>query len=277
MVQNLGTIKGPLILFGGPYSNLQATLAMKQIADSRGVSPQQVICTGDLVAYCADPQETVDMIREWGIHTVMGNCEESLGQGAEDCGCGFESGSACDLLSVAWYRYADSRLNSNSRRWMLNLPRRIEFEFAGRKIAVIHGGSEQINQFIFSSTEKAEKIRQIQLLSADVVIGGHCGLPFGQQLRQSAWLNSGVIGMPANDGSKDGWYLELAVQQGKMRCRWNRLEYDASAAQQRMYKQQLRNGYADALLTGLWPSTDICPLAEQQQTGKRLVIEDLVL
>ena len=277
MIENLGAIEGPLILFGGPYSNLQATLAMKQIADSKGIPPQRIICTGDLVAYCADPQETVDLIREWGIHTVMGNCEESLGKGAEDCGCGFESGSACDLLSAAWYRYADTRLNNDSRKWMLKLPERIEFELAGRKVAVIHGGAEQINQFIFSSTEEAEKSRQIQLLSADVVIGGHCGLPFGQKIGPSAWLNSGVIGMPANDGSADGWYLELTDQQGKLLCRWRRLEYDAAKAQQRMLREGLHNGYADALLTGSWPSTDICPPCEQEQAGERLYVEDLVL
>lgn len=73
---------------------------MRAVAEQLAIPPQQVICTGDLVAYCAHPQETVELIRDWGIHIVRGNCEESLASGALDCGCGFEEGSVCSTLSV---------------------------------------------------------------------------------------------------------------------------------------------------------------------------------
>lgn len=32
---------------------------------------------------------------------IAGSCEENLAAGALDCGCGFEEGTACDLLSRA--------------------------------------------------------------------------------------------------------------------------------------------------------------------------------
>src|SRR5450432_1834339 len=96
----------PLLLFGGCYSNLQATQALFDQAKRLGIPPNRVICTGDVVAYAADPAATVDLVRQAGMHVVMGNCEESLGTNAADCGCGFATGSACDLLSVAWYAHA---------------------------------------------------------------------------------------------------------------------------------------------------------------------------
>ena len=78
-----------MLIFGGPYSNLQATIAMQARAAELEIPAKRTLCTGDIVAYCAEPAETIDLIRSWGIHVVMGNCEESLAFSEPDCGCGF--------------------------------------------------------------------------------------------------------------------------------------------------------------------------------------------
>ena len=102
----LGVLDGPLLLFGGPYSNDQATEALLAEAQARDIPPQRIICTGDVVAYGGDPGKTVDLIRGAGVHVVMGNCEEAVGFGADDCGCGFEEKSECAVWSRAWYAHA---------------------------------------------------------------------------------------------------------------------------------------------------------------------------
>ena len=94
---------GPVLIFGGNYSNLEATVALQREAARLGIRPDNIVCTGDVVAYCADPVATVGAIRDWGIHVIMGNCEESLGWSQDDCGCGFEEGTACEQLSIDWY------------------------------------------------------------------------------------------------------------------------------------------------------------------------------
>ena len=47
-------------------------------------------------------------------------------------------------------------------------------------------------------------------------------LLFGQRVGGKFWLNSGAIGMPANDGSRDGWYLPLSPIDGGIRAEWHR-------------------------------------------------------
>ena len=84
MTQNL-----PVLVFGGPCSNLQAVEAVLAEALRRGIGPDRVICTGDLAAYCGEPAATIERVRAAGIRVVMGNCDEQLGAGAADCGCGF--------------------------------------------------------------------------------------------------------------------------------------------------------------------------------------------
>ena len=87
-------LDGPTLMFGGPYSNLEATRAVLAEARRRQIPPERVICTGDVVAYGADGNATVDLIRSAGIHVVAGNCEEALARRARDCGCGFAQGSS---------------------------------------------------------------------------------------------------------------------------------------------------------------------------------------
>ncbi|WP_425070852.1 metallophosphoesterase family protein [Sagittula sp. S175] len=90
----------PVMVFGGPVSNLQAVQALRAEAAARGIPAERVVCTGDVVAYCGDPAATVAEVRDWGCHVLAGNCERQLAENAEDCGCGFDEGSTCDVLSV---------------------------------------------------------------------------------------------------------------------------------------------------------------------------------
>ncbi len=109
------------------------------------------------------------------------------------------------------------------------------------------------------------------------MIGGHCGIPFGRRLGQRAWLNAGVIGLPANDGSRDGWFLLLYPEGDAIRCRWERLAYDAEGSARHMRETGLDGGYADSLLNGRWPSQQVLPEVERQQQGQRLKLPDLLI
>ena len=266
-IRDLGELHGPLLFFGGPYSNLQATEAMRAEAERRRIPPDRVICTGDIVAYCAQPNETIELIRDWGVPVVMGNCEESIGNGADDCGCGFEEGSACDVLSDTWYTYTNSRVSADHRAWMRELPTRVDFTFSGKRFAVVHGSVSRINEFVFSSTAIDIKQRELAQIDVDGIVGGHCGLPFTQQIGDKLWHNPGVVGMPANDGTQRGWYSVWSNKGTEIRIDTLPLAYDAAAANQVMIEAGLINGYADGLLTGLWPSLDVLPDSERALCG----------
>ena len=272
---NLTDLSGPVLLFGGPYSNIQATRAMRSEAMGLGIPPHNIICTGDLVAYCGDPEETVNFIRDWGIHVVMGNCEESIGNQLEDCGCGFDKDSVCSTLSAEWFEFASARISAINRRWMKQLPKKICFQFATRQFVVLHGGVANISEFIFSSSDPDKKLRDIKSVDADCIIGGHCGIPFGHSVHEKFWLNSGVIGMPANDGTRDGWYMLLEPMGQEIMVSWHNLSFDADATASSMQNAGLGRSYHDALLTGIWPSMDILPREEMSQQGKQIALPSI--
>ncbi|MCP4077619.1 MAG: metallophosphoesterase [Gammaproteobacteria bacterium] len=275
-IPDLGDIKSDLLIFGGPYSNLAATESLLEQANSLEIKPSHIICTGDIVAYCAEPEQTSQLILNSGMSVVMGNCEESLASDSNDCGCGFEHNMLCSVLSEKWYSYAQQNISNNTREWMSTLPPAIEFTCGGKKFRVIHGGVDQVNQFIFASTEPTLKQQQFDKLNIDCIIGGHCGLPFGQQLGNKHWLNAGVIGLPANDGTQQGWYLLLHPTKNTVEISWHRLSYPVQKSYDSMLQAGL-NEYAESLVSGLWPGTDILPLTEKSAQGLPLTIPAVIL
>jgi uncharacterized radical SAM superfamily Fe-S cluster-containing enzyme len=270
----LETMEGPLLVFGGPYSNLEATAAVLAEARRRGIAPSNVVCTGDVVAYGADAAATVALVRSAGIRVIMGNCEESLAAGAGDCGCGFAAGSACDALAAAWYAHADRQLGADDRRWMAGLPRRLDISVAGLRLAVVHGAIAAINRFVFASTPTRVMEHDLAIAEVDGIIAGHCGLPFsrvlaGQDRGCRLWHNAGAIGLPANDGTPRTWFSVLTpmAEPRSLAIEHVPLAYDHATAARKTRDAGLPAGYAEALATGLWPSCDVLPKAEARLQG----------
>lgn len=258
--RDLGTLDDTVLLFGGPYSNAQATSALLAAAQALGISSERLICTGDVVAYCGAPRKTVDLIRSAGAVVVAGNCEKQLGQRALDCGCGFQAGTTCDLLSNSWYKFAQSRMRDADCVWMNACPDILSFRHHGKRYAVIHRGVSDIARFIWeaSSTEVYEeegRLLEQAIGPVDAVIAGHSGIPFKRATPQGHWINVGAIGMPPHDGSSQTRFATL----GAGAVTFHGLEYDVASAQAEMRAAGLTQGYEKALATGYWPSEDVLP------------------
>ena len=272
-VRDLGTLHGDLLVFGGVYSNLQALEKMRAIVEDLGIPPENVICTGDIVGYCAQPQECLEAVRDWGIHTIAGNVEIQLRDDSDIGGCNFEEGSRCANFSTLWYPYAKIHVDPAIRPWLMQMPDHITFQYGGRRFRVLHGSMEDTSGFVFRSTPWAEKLGQLEAAEADVILGGHCGLPFNDMQGEKAWLNAGVIGMPANDGTTRVWYMRLHENAHGPFFTHEHFEYDHSTAADLMRRNHLPPEYAHTLETGLWDNCEILPDAETREQGFRLEFE----
>ncbi len=153
---------------------------------------------------------------------------------------------------------------------MGSLPERIDITIGACRLAAIHGGVSAINKFVFASTPEEDLLYEMDLAGLDGVIGGHCGLPFTRIAGDRLWHNSGVIGMPANDGTPRVWYSVLTPTKDGVSISQHALDYDHTAAAARMRAEPLPAGYADCLVTGLWPSLDVLPDQEKAATGRAL-------
>ena len=267
ITRHLGTLSGKLLIFGGPYSNLQAITELQSIATQRGIPAQNIICTGDVVGYCAQPEESVQLVKEWGIHCISGNVEQNIVSGEDDCGCNYLEGGRCDLFSRTWFPYAIRSLSADSVHWMAALPQHLTFRYADKSVAVIHGSPAEVSEFVFASTPWATKKKHFNTTATEVMLAGHAGLPFADVQDSRYWLNAGVIGMPANEGTPRVWYLVLDDAEGAFSCSFESFTYDHVLANQLMRKNELPEAYAQTLLTGIWDNCEILPEAEKALQG----------
>ncbi|BAO54411.1 hypothetical protein NMS_0402 [Nonlabens marinus S1-08] len=261
-----------MLLFGGVYSNLQALESLIKLANDHGIAPENCICTGDIIGYCGQPQETLETFKNWGAHSILGNVEIQLRDDQEDCGCDFTTGSRCDGFSEIWYAFAKANLHTTTKQYFKSLPDYMIFNYAGKKIGVVHGSYDQVSQFVFKSTDWNEKKASLHALKSDVIIAGHCGLPFTDQQGDAFWLNPGVIGMPANDGTTKTWAMILDDLDG-FEYQHIALSYDYETAVDQMKKNALPIEYALTLKTGLWDNMEILPAAEKEQQGKEIAFQ----
>jgi predicted phosphodiesterase len=254
-VQDFGRFDGPLVLFGGVYSNFQALEAL-----IKAIGDRPAICTGDVVAYCADASASVALVRQSGWPLVAGNCERQIADAASDCGCGFGPGSTCEMLSRGWYPHAAAQIGPNDRAWMAALPDIGIFQQGERRYAVLHGGATANNRFLWPSTAAEDFEDEINALEAltgqiDGIVAGHSGIAFQRRLGDYSWINAGAVGMPPHDGRPETRFAVL--DRGDVT--FERLSYDVHAAINAMQGAGLVQGYDVALQIGLWPSEDILP------------------
>lgn len=258
-IEDLGELSGDIALFGGVYSNLQALEAFLNWTDLAGIEAENCICTGDIVAYCANPAEVTDLMITRGIKSVAGNCEKQLASREDDCGCGFEEGTACDLASKNWFPFAAAQ-TTKYRAYYDELPDILTFTHFTKRHAVIHGGVSDVARFMWPTTSKADFKGEITLLEAqagpvDGVICGHSGIAFERDVDGKSWINAGALGMPPHDGRPETRFAILSAQ-GVV---FHRLNYACEVAADAMLDAGLSQGYERALISGVWPSEDILP------------------
>ena len=264
---------GPVLIIGGPYGNLEATEAVLAAGAALGIPAERTICTGDVVAYCADPAATVAAIRAAGVRVVMGNVEQALGNDASECGCDFSVGSTAAADARSWYAFAGAEIDAGARRWMAGLPDAIYFTLARRRLVAVHGAPSRINRFLYASSPAAELTAEIAASGCDGVISGHCGLPFTRVIEGRLWVSAGAVGMPANDGTPRTWFSLLQPDGDGILVEHRALAYDHRRAAAKMRARGLPEGYARAIESGICPNPDILPAVERARGGIALAPE----
>ncbi|WP_299105330.1 metallophosphoesterase family protein [uncultured Winogradskyella sp.] len=271
-ITDIGELTGKVLLFGGVYSNLQALEALIDVAESEGIPPENCICTGDIIGYCAQPEETIQTFKNWNARSIVGNVEIQLRDDEDDCGCDFREGSRCDSFSQQWYPYAKSKLSKDSLDFLETIPDRIKFTIGNQKVTVVHGSYFNVSEFIFKSTPWNIKSKNLEATESDAIVAGHCGLPFLDEDSDKIWINPGVIGMPANDGKPNVWYAILEASEKPIEVNFRKLDYNYQLTNQLMLKGLLPESYAKTIVSGIWDNMEILPEVEKQLQGKQILL-----
>jgi diadenosine tetraphosphatase ApaH/serine/threonine PP2A family protein phosphatase len=254
-------------LFGGVYNNHVALAAA--IEDARGRGCERLFCLGDLGAFGPNPDKVFPLLIDNGVETMQGNYDNSIGNNLADCQCGYTD-PADNYYARLSYQYTYNKTSARWRPWLAGLPKEIRFEIApSLRVLCCHGSPRKMNEFLWESTTPTHLLEKLaDDYQADVIVATHTGLPWTRWLsKDRLFVNCGVLGRPANDGTTRVGYTILDAGEPVL-ARYVPLEYDHESLAAEMRGERLPEPFVETILTGWWTTClEVLP-AKERARGK---------
>lgn len=252
-----------LAVFGGPYSNPYALRALLDAARRRGCD--RIFCLGDLGGFGAEPNELWPLLVDNNVECIAGNYDIAIGRGDEDCGCGYRDPRDNEFAQLI-YDFTREHTSPEFAAWMRELPGQHRETIDGVDVHMVHGSPLVVNDFFWESRTDDEVRERLDASGADVLMCTHTGLPWKKQIDGRLAVNVGVIGRPANDGSKDVWYAVLDLADGHAEAELVQLSYDWKSQAESMRAAGIPEAFVETIETGWWTTClEVVPPAERSR------------
>lgn len=180
------------------HSNLDALNSVIADAEAHGVSV--FICAGDLVGYCAYPNEVVARLKGLNAICIAGNHDRAVLQDPDEWNMNPQAEEAI--------RWMVRNVTDDTKMFLRNLAPNLNLSLFGlfpevEKAGLYHGSPFDDDEYI-----QEFQAQDIVLVAAkaQVVITGHTHDPFIKYLPHGVWLNPGSVGQP-RDGDWRASYV----------------------------------------------------------------------
>jgi Calcineurin-like phosphoesterase superfamily domain len=259
-------VEGPftkVALFGGIYNNSYGLEAL--LDEVTAAQVQAIYCLGDFGGFGPHPEKVWPLLEQGNVLSIMGNYEESLASGRQDCNCGYAD-PRDNHFALLSYSYTEQNCSAAFKAWMGTHPRRRRLKIGGRELLLVHGSPRRINEFLFSSTSPDAFLEVLlDQERCDVLLCTHSGLPWHRRLPSGREvINVGVIGRPANDGHQHVWYCLLEDRDGRLEVDLRPLVYDFQSLAADMRQEKLPEEFIETVTSGWWTTClEILPARER--------------
>lgn len=250
-------------LIGGIYSNHIALQAVVDDAKKRGA--EAIYCLGDLGAFGPNPDKVFPILIDNKIPVVQGNYDNSIGNGLDDCQCGYTD-PRDNYFAKLSYDYTFKKTNDVFKIWMKHLPREIRFDLGGLRVLLCHGSPRQMNEFLWETTTPTHFLEKLCTdYKTDIICATHTGIHWDRKLSNGKYfVNIGVIGRPENDGNKFVGYTMLENKNSTAVSEYITVEYDYRALAEEMKRENLPEQFIETILTGWWTTClEVLPAKER--------------
>jgi predicted phosphodiesterase len=255
-----------LAVFGGVYSNRPALDQV--LRDTARAGAGVTWCLGDLGGFGPRPDEAIERVREAGIPVLMGNYDDAIGHGRDDCACGYTDPRDARFAQIA-YDYTSAGTSPEHRAWLRGLPRQVSLEIGGRNLLLCHGSPRRVNEFLWDSTCSDAFLEWLcRAHEADVVLCTHTGLHWHRALPSGRHVvNVGAVGRPANDGRPGAWYAVLTFDRD-LTVAFRHVGYDHAAYARVMRDEGLPDEFVETIQTGWWTTCLENMPAQERRRGR---------
>ena len=225
-------------LIGDVHGNLHALKAV--LEDASKNEALLMMNTGDTVGFGPCPEETVELISKSGAISVVGNYDLKVLRSKDD-----KDGSDKEGWYAATWTY--HHLSAVSKEYLRGLPSSIRLEVAGKKVLVVHGSPDSMDEYIDPNTTE-KRLRQLaKSAGVDVLIAGHAHRPLDKEVGGTRFVNSGSVGRQ-DDGDPRATYAIVTFE--PLGVEHRRVQYDVEGAVEAMRKHGLPKEFQRTLTEG---------------------------
>lgn len=187
-------------------------------------APDAIYCLGDLVGYGPEPNETIDLIRERAIPTIVGNYDDGVGFDRDNCGCAYKDAAERERgqQSLMWTRMV---VTAERKSWLRALPPEIRLDFNGVRLRLVHGSPRRINEYLFEDRDPASLARIARAADCDVLLFGHTHIPWASTIEGVRMINTGSAGKPKDGDPRAAWVLLVIDPGGQITSELRRVTY----------------------------------------------------
>jgi putative phosphoesterase len=215
-----------IAIFGDLHGNSAATQAVLAEIDREALDEQ--ICLGDLVGYGACPDRTIDLVRERGIPTIMGNYDDGVGFDRDDCGCAYKDAAERERgqQSLMWTRGV---VTDDRKAYLRTLEPEIRRTIHGVRVRFVHGSPRRMNEYLFEDRDPASLARIARGADSEVLVFGHTHIPWSKRIEGVLMVNAGSVGKPKDGDPRACWVLLTISPEGDVDVAVRRVPYDIAA------------------------------------------------
>jgi putative phosphoesterase len=233
-----------LTIFGDIHANLPALETVLQDMDDRWLTHRY--CLGDLVGYGTFPNEVINLIKDLGIPTIMGNYDQGIGNSSDECGCAYktEFEKALGKRSIAW---SNQHTTQENKQFLRSLVNQIPLQLGDLQVLLVHGSPRRINEYLYADRPDNSLERILDQIDADVLVCGHTHLPYHRVLPSGRHvINAGSVGKPKDNDARAG-YVVLEAEGKILEVKFFRVVYDVGRAAKAIEATDMPDEYAEML------------------------------
>jgi putative phosphoesterase len=225
-----------IALIADIHANLNALEAVVQDAERRGVSV--FLNAGDIVGFGAFPNEVIQTLYSKNALSVIGNYDlEVLDRN--------NIGKSHKKFALEYTRKA---LTKSYETYLRTLPFKIELEIAHKKLIMIHGSLDSIDEHLYHDTRE-ERFQELAKKEGEgIIVFGHSHEQFTKKTNGTLFINPGSVGRPG-DGNPKGAYAIITARPFSVELL--RINYDVETAADELRRKGAPESYSQMLLRGL--------------------------
>jgi putative phosphoesterase len=192
-----------------------------------------IVCAGDVLGYYPYPNETVELLKKYDVHCVMGEHDKAIVTGDTE----WFNGVTADTL-----KWTAKHLKRENLDFIKGLPD--HFELDG--MTVYHGNPGSMRDFAFEY-EPEKMCSVFESVGHKIFAFGHTHVPLRKECGDKTILNPGSVGQP-RDGNSQASYAIWDTEKHTFDLR--RVNYDFKQVQAKILAEGLPDLVGERLTYG---------------------------